>query len=324
MLKWLGARVNPASNNASQPLRRKNRSSSTTTLIHVSVRRRFSIPLANGRSLALGERTLVMGVINVTPDSFSDGGMLADTSAAIDAAMRMVEQGADLIDVGGESTRPGAQPLSADEERRRVVPVIEALASRVAVPISVDTYRAATADAALASGAVVVNDVSGLRYEPALGGVVARRGAAIILMHTRGRSRDMYEQATYLDVVGEVLDELRESMAFATGAGVSADRIIIDPGLGFAKEAPHSYEALARLDEFTELGRPVVAGPSRKSFLSKPLGGRVAPADRDWATAAAVTAAVLAGAHIVRVHAVAQMLHVVRVADEIRRYHRLD
>ena len=287
-------------------------------------RRRFTVPLPGGRSLALGERTLVMGIINVTPDSFSDGGALADASSAIDAGVRMVEQGADLLDVGGESTRPGAQAVSAGDEQRRVLPVIEALASRVAVPISIDTYKAATADAALAAGAVIVNDVSGLRYEPALGEVAARRGAAMILMHTRGRSREMYEQASYLDVVDEVLDELRESMAFATGAGVAAERIMLDPGLGFAKEAPHSYEALARLDEFSELGRPLVAGPSRKSFLARPLGGRVAPADRDWATAAAVTAAVLAGAHIVRVHAVAEMLHVVRVADEIRRYHRLD
>ena len=287
-------------------------------------RRRFTVPLPGGRSLALGERTLVMGVINVTSDSFSDGGALADASSAIEAAVRMVEQGADLIDVGGESTRPGAQAVSAGEEQRRVLPVIEALASRVAVPISIDTYKAATADAALAAGAVVVNDVSGLRYEPELGEVVARRGAAMILMHTRGRSREMYEQASYLDVVDEVLDELRESMAFATGAGIAADRVMLDPGLGFAKEARHSYEALARLDELGELGRPLVAGPSRKSFLARPLGGRVAPADRDWATAAAVTAAVLAGAHIVRVHAVAEMLQVVRVADEIRRYHRLD
>ena len=287
-------------------------------------RRRFSVPLPGGRSLALGERTLIMGVINVTPDSFSDGGRLADTSSAVEAAVRMAEQGADLLDVGGESTRPGAQALSAAEEQRRVLPVIEALASRVTIPISIDTYKAATADAAIAAGAAIVNDVSGLRYEPALGGVVARHGVALILMHTRGRSRAMYEQASYLDVVGEVLNELRESVAFATGAGVRADRILLDPGLGFAKEAPHSYEALARLDEFGELGRPIVAGPSRKSFLGKPLGGRVAPAERDWATAAAVTAAVLAGAHIVRVHAVAEMLHVVRVADEIRRYHRLD
>jgi dihydropteroate synthase len=261
-----------------------------------------------------------MGVVNVTPDSFSDGGVLLDPSRAIEAAVRMVEQGADLIDIGGESTRPGADPIGGDEERRRVLPVIEGVVARVGVPVSVDTYRASTADAALAAGAAIVNDVSGLQYEPGLAGVVARRQASIVLMHTRGRSSAMYAQASYHDVVGEVLDELRESMAFATSAGVAEERIILDPGLGFAKEAPHSYEVLARLDEFAGLGRPILAGPSRKSFLARPLAGQVPPGERDWATAAAVAAAVLAGAHIVRVHAVAGMVHVVRVADEIRRY----
>jgi len=162
--------------------------------------------------------------------------------------------------------------------------------------------------------------VSGLRYDPSLAGVVAAHRAPIVLMHMRGRPREMYTQASYHDVVAEVLDELRASIAFATGAGVSADGIIVDPGLGFAKEAPHSYEALARLDAFAELGRPMLAGPSRKSFLARPLGAAVPPAERDWATAAAVAAAVLAGAHIVRVHAVREMAQVVRVADEIRRY----
>jgi dihydropteroate synthase len=276
--------------------------------------------LPGGRTLELGGRTLVMGVINVTPDSFSDGGRLFDAGLAVDAGVRMAQQGADLIDVGGESTRPGAQALDAAEERRRVLPVIEALASRVSVPISVDTYKASIAEAALSVGAAVVNDVSGLRYEPALGNVVARRGAAIVLMHTRGRSQAMYERASYHAVVDEVLDELRESVAFATGAGIAEDRIILDPGLGFAKEAAHTYETLARLDAFSELGRPLLVGPSRKSFLTRPLGTAVEPADRDWATAAAVTAAVLAGAHIVRVHAVREMVQVVRVADEIRKY----
>ena len=265
-----------------------------------------------------------MGVVNVTPDSFSDGGERFDPATAIEAGMRMAEQGAGIIDVGGESTRPGAAIVDEAEERRRVIPVIEGLAGRVTVPISVDTYKAATADAALAAGASLVNDISGLRYEAELADVVARRGAAIVLMHTRGRSRDMYQQASYGDVVSEVLDELRESMAFAAGAGVAKDRILVDPGLGFAKEAPHSFEALARLDEFSELGRPIVVGPSRKSFLARALGARVAASQRDWATAAAVTAAVLAGAHIVRVHAVEEMLQVTRVADEIRRYHRVD
>ena len=287
-------------------------------------RRRFTVPLPGGRSLSLGERTVIMGVINVTPDSFSDGGALFDPAAAVEAGVRMVEQGAGILDVGGESTRPGAAAVDDAEEHRRVIPVVQGLARRVDVPISIDTYRASTADAALAAGASIVNDISGLRYEPELAEVAARRGAAIILMHTRGRSRDMYQQASYGDVVAEVLDELRESMAFATGAGIGKARILVDPGLGFAKEAPHSFEALARLDEFSELGCPLVVGPSRKSFLARPLGTSVPASSRDWATAAAVSAAVLAGAHIVRVHAVGEMLQVARVADEIRRYHRVD
>ncbi len=285
-------------------------------------RRRFTIPLPNGRTLELGARTLVMGIINVTPDSFSDGGVLLDRQRAIDTGVQMVEEGADLLDVGGESTRPGAEPLGDAEEQRRVLPVIEALAARVQVPISVDTYKAATADAAIGAGASIVNDVSGLRYEPGLATVVARRQAPIVLMHTRGRSRDMYQQAIYHDVVDEVLDELRESVAFATGAGIPRDRILVDPGLGFAKEPAHSYEALARLHEFSELGRPLLAGPSRKGFLTRPLGREIPAAARDWGTAAAVTAAVFGGAHIVRVHAVREMVQVVRVSDEIRKYYR--
>lgn len=287
-------------------------------------RRRITLTLPGGRTLELGTRTLVMGTINVTPDSFSDGGDRFDPLRAIEAGVAMVEEGADLLDIGGESTRPGAQAVAASDEMKRVLPVIEGLAARVQVPLSIDTYKAETAEAALAAGAAIVNDISGLRYEPALGTVVARHGAAIVLMHMRGRSRDMYQQATYLDVVDEILDELRESIAFATGAGVPKTSILIDPGLGFAKEPAHSYEALARLEDFRELGRPILVGPSRKSFLVRPLGRTVAPEDRDWPTAAAVTAACLAGADIVRVHAVREMAQVVRVADEIRRYHRAD
>jgi dihydropteroate synthase len=285
-------------------------------------RRRFSVPLAHGRTLALGDRTLVMGIINTTPDSFSDGGVMLDPNVAIEAGVRMVAEGADILDVGGESTRPGAQPLGAATERERVLPVIRGLAERVPVPISVDTYKASVADAALDAGAAMVNDISGLRYEPELAGVVARHAAAIVLMHTRGRSSDMYKQAVYHDVVDEVLDEIRESIAFASGAGVPRERVLIDPGLGFAKEPAHSFEALGRLPEFADLGRPVLVGPSRKGFLTRPLGRELPAAERDWATAAAVTTAVLSGAHIVRVHAVREMVQVVRVADEIRRFHR--
>jgi dihydropteroate synthase len=285
--------------------------------------RRFTVPLHGRRPLQLGDRTLVMGIINVTPDSFSDGGARLDPANAVEAGLRMVDEGADLLDIGGESTRPGAEPLDEAEERRRVLPVIEALASRTDVPISIDTYKAGVADAALAAGAAIVNDISGLRYEPDLARVVARRGAALVLMHTRGRSRDMYEQAAYHDLVAEVLDELRESLAFATDRGVPLDRLLVDPGLGFAKRPPHSFEALGRLDELGELGRPLVVGASRKGFLARPLGRDEPAANaREWLTAAAVTASVLWGAHIVRVHAVSEMVQVVRVADEIRKYHR--
>jgi dihydropteroate synthase len=285
-------------------------------------RRRFTIALPGARTLVLGDRTLVMGIINVTPDSFSDGGVLLDPQRAIDTGVQMVEDGADMLDVGGESTRPGAEPLADAEERRRVLPVIEGLVARVKVPVSIDTYKASIADAALTAGASMVNDISGLRYEPDLAPVVARHQSAIVLMHTRGRSRDMYKEAVYHDVVDEVLDELRESIAFATGAGISKDRILVDPGLGFAKEPAHTYEALARLHEFAELGRPLLAGPSRKMFLTRPLGREIPAAARDWATAAAVGAAVFGGAHIVRVHAVREMAQVVRVSDEIRKYYR--
>jgi dihydropteroate synthase len=272
--------------------------------------------------LELGSRTLVMGIINVTPDSFSDGGVLFDPARAIEAGVQMVADGADLLDVGGESTRPGAQALDAAEERRRVLPVIEGLVPRVNVPVSVDTYKASIARAALEAGAALVNDISGLRYEPDLAGVVAQHKAPIILMHTRGRSKDMYKLAVYSEVVDEVLDELRESIAFAGGAGIPRESVLIDPGLGFAKEAAHNYEVLARLGEFSDLGRPVVAGPSRKGFLTRPFSKEISASERDWCTAAAVSAAVLAGAHIVRVHAVREMMPVVRVADEIRKYHR--
>jgi len=285
-------------------------------------RRRFTLRLPGGAPLALGERTLVMGIVNVTPDSFSDGGRMFDPKAAIAAALRMVDEGADLLDIGGESTRPGALPVDGGEELRRVLPVIEGLAGRTKVPISIDTYKAPVADAALAAGASIVNDISGLRYDPELAGVAARRGAPIILMHTRGRSRDMYEQAHYHDVVDEVLDELRESLAFAAGAGVPREQMLVDPGLGFAKDATHSFELLGRLAEFADLGRPLVVGSSRKSFLNRPIKQAALTADGEWPTAASVAAAALAGMHVVRVHAVREMAQVVRVADEIQKYHR--
>jgi dihydropteroate synthase len=261
-----------------------------------------------------------MGILNITPDSFADAAHVMDAAEALDVALRMEGAGADVIDVGGESTRPGADPVSAAEERGRVLPVIRALATRLQVPISVDTYKPDVARAAVAEGAAIVNDISGLRYEPDLAAAVAESGAALVLMHTRGRSKAMYEEASYEDVVRDVTRELQESVGAALAAGVPRDCLIVDPGLGFAKRAADSYGVLARLDELgAALDRPVLAGPSRKSFMRDALGD-APPAGRDWGTAAAVTAAVLAGAHLVRVHAVAEMVQVVRVAEAIRRH----
>jgi dihydropteroate synthase len=282
-------------------------------------RQKFDIPLAGGRVLELGRRPLVMGILNVTPDSFSEFQPTTIRSRALDAALRMEAEGADIIDIGGESTRPGAIPVPAEEELERVLPVIDEVARRVTVPISIDTYKATVGRAALAAGAVMINDVSGLQFDPALGGVAADAGAAIVLMHTRGRPRTMNDEAVYGDVMADVIRELRDRIAVATAAGIGRERIILDPGVGFAKRAAHSYGVLARFGELAEaLGRPVLVGPSRKSFMRMALDDAPA-AERDWGTAAAVTAAVLNGAHIVRVHAVAQMVQVVRVAEEIRR-----
>jgi dihydropteroate synthase len=278
----------------------------------------YRIPLPNGRELQLGERTLVMGIVNVTPDSFSDGGDRLDTARAVEAALAMEAEGADIIDIGGETTRPGATPVEAGEERGRVLPAIEALAGRLHVPISIDTYKADVADAALSAGAVIVNDISGLLYEPALGEVAARHGAALVLMHMRGRSSDMYEFASYDDVIEEVTRELRVAIDRATAAGVPRESLILDPGIGFAKRAEHSWRLLANLDAppLAALGRPWLVGPSRKSFLTTAIGDAL-PAKRDHATAAAVTAAILAGAHIVRVHDVRECVHAARVADVV-------
>jgi dihydropteroate synthase len=260
-----------------------------------------------------------MGILNVTPDSFAESVPKLDHDVAVDAGLRLEREGADLIDVGGESTRPGADAVSAGEERSRVLPVIAALAGSATVPISIDTYKADVARAAIDAGADMVNDISGLRNDAAMAGLIAATRTALVIMHTRGASKTMYAEATYGDLVAEVVAELRERIHAAEAAGVPADRIVVDPGIGFAKQAAHSYGVLAHLPEFARaLDRPLLVGPSRKSFLRQAVDDRPAP-QRDWGTAAAVTAAVLAGAHIVRVHAVAEMRQVVRVAEEIRR-----
>ena len=264
-----------------------------------------------------------MGILNVTPDSFADGGLYSDPATAEAAAVEMEASGADVIDVGGESTRPGADTISVEEEIARVRPVLKRLSRSVHVPLSVDTSKAEVARMALDEGALLVNDVSGLRYDSTLAEVAARSGAGLILMHARGRSRDMYQEASYLSVAREIRDELQASLDRALAAGVAREAIVLDPGLGFAKRPEHSYAALAGLQDLATLGRPLLVGPSRKSFLPAAIGERP-PRQRDVATAACVAAAVLLGAHIVRVHAVAEMVDAARVADAIRRGGRSD
>jgi len=267
--------------------------------------------------VVLGPRTLVMGVINVTPDSFSDGGYALDAEKARDIAIAMEAAGADLLDIGAESTRPGAPPVGSVEELSRLVPVLKALAGRITIPISVDTYKAEVAAAALDLGASIVNDISGFAFDPKLGSLVAARGVPAVLMHTRGRPQAMAANANYDDVAGEVLRELQEAVQRARTSGVAPDRLIVDPGIGFAKSAEHSLQVLACLDRLAALELPILVGASRKSFMTTATGA-LPSAERDWPTAAAVTAAILGGAHIVRVHNVEKMVLVARVADAIR------
>ena len=259
-----------------------------------------------------------MGILNVTPDSFADGGMFLDPDAAEAAALEMEARGADIIDVGGESTRPGSEPISVEHEIARVRPVLTRLSRSLKIPVSIDTSKPAVAEMAIGEGAALINDVTGLRYDASLAEIAARSGAGLILMHARGRSRNMYDEAKYVSVPQEVRDELRASVERALQAGARRESMVLDPGLGFAKRPEHSYEALAALPTLASLGHPLLAGPSRKSFLSAAIGER-APAERDMATAASVAAAVLLGAHIVRVHNVPAMVDAVRVADAIRR-----
>jgi dihydropteroate synthase len=257
-----------------------------------------------------------MGILNVTPDSFSDGGRFAAPEAAVARGLALFEQGADWLDVGGESTRPGASPVPAEEEIRRVVPVVEALRRRGAGPLSVDTSKAAVAQAALDAGADLVNDVSAFAYDPEMASLVAARGVPAVLMHLRGGFASMHERQRYRDVMGEIAAELATALAGAERAGVSRSQLLVDPGLGFSKGPEQSLEALRRLDELAALDRPVLVGPSRKSFIGKVLE---LPVERRlFGTAAAVAGAVLLGAHVVRVHEAGEMLEVVRVADALR------
>ncbi len=257
-----------------------------------------------------------MGILNVTPDSFSDGGRYLSIRRAVAHALRMQEEGADLIDVGGESTRPGAKPVPAQEEIRRILPVLDRLTGKLRIPISVDTSKAAVAKAALCAGASLVNDVTALR-DPAMAEVVALAGVPVILMHMRGSPKTMQRKAIYRRVVPEVLAELKQSIKKAIAAGISRRQILIDPGIGFSKRPEQSLAILQGLGRFKELGFPLVVGPSRKSFIGHVLGTEVE--DRLFGTAAAVSLAVMHGADVVRVHDVGAMRQVVAVSEAILR-----
>jgi dihydropteroate synthase len=261
---------------------------------------------------------LVMGVLNVTPDSFFDGGRYLDPQAAVERAVEMAREGADLIDIGAESSRPGAQPVSTAEELRRLIPVVREVCRRVAVPVSVDTTKAEVARAALEEGVAMVNDISAGRADPAMLSVVAKAGAGLVLMHMQGTPPTMQQAPQYRSVVDEVREFLAERLKAAVEAGVAKEQILLDPGIGFGKNLEHNLTLLARLDALRSVGRPILVGVSRKSFIGEVLGRPVE--ERLMGTAAAVAAAVARGARVLRVHDVMAMRDVVRMTDAIQAY----
>jgi len=279
-------------------------------------RRRFRIRLG-ARTLAVGPRPAIMGVLNVTPDSFSDGGRYLDPTDAVARAERLVQEGADLVDVGGESTRPGSDPVPEDEELARVMPVVETLASRLDVPISIDTRRARVAREAASAGAGLINDVTGLLGDPEMPAAVAETGAGCVIMHMLGEPKTMQHRPQYDNLMADIARHLRRGMQAARDAGVPEEAIIVDPGIGFGKTLAHNLEVLARLGQLRALGVPILVGPSRKRFIGE-VAGVPAPADRVPGTAAACTLAVAAGALLVRVHDVAEAVQALAVAAAVR------
>ncbi|MBI4974329.1 MAG: dihydropteroate synthase [Candidatus Omnitrophica bacterium] len=273
-------------------------------------------PTTRQADLAFSKRTYVMGVLNVTPDSFSDGGKFLDKSKAIEHAIDMAAAGADMIDVGGVSTRPGARDVSIDEELGRVIPVLENLSKVIKIPISIDTRRSRVAEEAIRGGVSIVNDISGLRHDPAMAPVVARHGAAVIIMQMKGEPQNMQLNPAYKNLIEELIAFFRESINIARDAGVQEEKIIIDPGIGFGKTVEHNLEILNRLDEFKILGRPICIGTSRKSFIGKILDVSE-PGDRLIGTLATCVIAVMKGANILRVHDVKETLQAARMTDSI-------
>ncbi|HXQ71515.1 MAG TPA: dihydropteroate synthase [Pyrinomonadaceae bacterium] len=274
--------------------------------------------------MPIGERTLIMGILNVTPDSFSDGGQFLSADQALVRAEEMIAEGADIIDIGGESTRPGGEPVSVEEEIGRVVPVIEALSTRVSTPISVDTTKSEVARAALDAGAAIVNDISALRFDFYVADAVARAGAGLVLMHSRGTPATMHRMPPVADIMNEVVSSLRASIHMAERRGVARESIVIDPGIGFGKTQEQNLELIARLDELIAAfpDYPLLIGTSRKSFIGRILaddsGTPAPPAERLHGTMATITAAVLKGAHIIRVHDVKAAAETIRISESLK------
>jgi dihydropteroate synthase len=282
-------------------------------------RKLFRLKLPSG-TMVLGNRTVVMGVLNVTPDSFSDGGRFFRAEDAVKAALAMERAGADILDIGAESTRPGSTGISGEEELERLLPVLQGLRGRLKIPISIDTQKSRVAELAIGAGAEMLNDISGLRQDPKLAEVASRFGVPIVLMHIRGTPRTMQKKPWARDVMKDVSRGLRESAAIARRAGVRASRIILDPGIGFGKSFAQNYELLANLPVLAKLGYPLLVGTSRKGFLGATLARNTKPVpagERIWGTAATVAASILQGAHIVRVHDVQEMVQVARVTDSV-------
>jgi dihydropteroate synthase len=288
-------------------------------------RPKFRLKLRS-RTLILGPRTLIMGVLNVTPDSFSDGGNFVSQEKAVQHALQMERDGADLIDIGAESTRPGSRGINAEEEWSRLAPVLAALRTRLKIPISIDTRKSEVAAKGIESGAEIINDVSGLKHDPRVGEISARGRVPLILMHMRGEPQTMQQKPFARDALKDVSQGLRASVSIARKAGVSNSQIVLDPGMGFGKSYVQNYELLAELPQLAKLGFPLLVGTSRKGFISKTLAqdAKLSPSPQPagiaaelkiWGTAATVTASILQGAHIVRVHDVAEMVSVARIAD---------
>ncbi len=294
--------------------------------IETAIRNYNSVPITTSHKdhrvravlSAISKKTLVMGILNVTPDSFSDGGQFLDPNAALEHGIKMVEDGADIIDVGGESTRPGSDPIPAEEEIRRVVPVIEALANRLDVAISIDTYKADVARAALDAGACIVNDISAASFDPNMVGLIAERGCPAVLMHIKGTPKNMQHNPTYDDMMGEICSYLYQRIRTLVDAGANEKLLMVDPGFGFGKTVDHNLELLRRLRELKSIGRPIVVGTSRKSTIGKVLGD-LPVEERLEGTAATVAIAIANGADIIRVHDVKEMARVARMTDAIVR-----